>query len=156
VASRSPAIRSEVEQQFAESFDYLARRLARRFGCSLDDAEDAVQVAFMRLIEYRPEGNVGGWLFTVAKHELFRRLRDLKREQPEADAQNETTSDLDRLEATQVLALLGELKPQQQRCLTLQALGFSYDEIRDLTGQTYAWVNRHLTEGRRALRELAE
>lgn len=115
-----------------------------------------MQVAFMRLIEHQPEGNVGGWLFTVAKHELFIRLRELKREQPEAGAENAATVDVDeRMHAAHVLSLLGELKPQQRRCLALQALGYSYEEIGEQTGETFTWVNRHLTEGRRALRELA-
>jgi RNA polymerase sigma-70 factor (ECF subfamily) len=155
VAHTSVPASTEVEQQFAESFDRLARRLARRFGCSLDDAEDAMQTAFIRLIEHRPEGNIGGWLFTVAKHELFARLRELRRERPEAEAQNLTAADLhDHVEAADFLARLGKLKPQQQRCLALQAFGYSYEEIGEQTGQSFTWVNRHLTEGRRALRKL--
>lgn len=150
------AATSEVEQQFAESFDRLASQLARRFRCSLDDAEDAMQIAFMRLVERQPEGNIAGWLFTVAKHELFIRLRELRREQPEAEAENLATVDLrEHLDIADLVALLGALKPQQRRCLVLQAFGYSYAEIGEETGQSFTWVNRHLTEGRRALRDLA-
>jgi DNA-directed RNA polymerase specialized sigma24 family protein len=49
---------------------------------------------------------------------------------------------------------LGELKPQERRALLLQAQGYSYAEIRGLTGWTHTKVNRCLSEGRARLREL--
>jgi DNA-directed RNA polymerase specialized sigma24 family protein len=47
---------------------------------------------------------------------------------------------------------LAELKPDQQRALSLFALGHSYREITDITGWTYTKVNRSITEGRAQLR----
>lgn len=40
--------------------------------------------------------------------------------------------------------------------LRLRGQGWSYEQIYGLTGRTYTWVNRHLAEGRTALRKLAE
>jgi hypothetical protein len=37
--------------------------------------------------------------------------------------------------------------------LTCRLLGLSYKDAQRATGHTYTWVNRHITEGRRALRE---
>jgi DNA-directed RNA polymerase specialized sigma24 family protein len=47
---------------------------------------------------------------------------------------------------------LAHLKPDQQKALSLFALGHSYREIANLTGWTYTKVNRCITEGRAKLR----
>jgi DNA-directed RNA polymerase specialized sigma24 family protein len=38
--------------------------------------------------------------------------------------------------------------------LLLRADGHSYKAICELTGRTYTWVDRHISEGRQALRLL--
>ncbi len=53
-------------------------------------------------------------------------------------------------------AQLAALKPQERRAIGLQAAGCSYAEIQAITGWTYTKVNRCLTEGREALREVPE
>ena len=53
-----------------------------------------------------------------------------------------------------VAIALAALKPQERRAIRLKAEGYSYREITELTGWTYTKVNRCLTEGRRALRQL--
>jgi DNA-directed RNA polymerase specialized sigma24 family protein len=49
---------------------------------------------------------------------------------------------------------LSTLKRDERRALWLFGLGFSYGEICQVTGWTYTKVNRCLSEGRAALREL--
>jgi DNA-directed RNA polymerase specialized sigma24 family protein len=44
------------------------------------------------------------------------------------------------------------LGTHRRSALTLRAAGYSYKEIQQLLGVTYTWVNRHVTEGRQALR----
>ena len=92
--------------------------------------------------------------YTVAKHEALALLR--RREQPAEDVGAELagTSVDDILEAREALRALERLKPQQRLVLCLQIEGHSYSAISRLTGQSYTWVNRHLTEGRRDLRRL--
>jgi DNA-directed RNA polymerase specialized sigma24 family protein len=58
-------------------------------------------------------------------------------------------------ETRERLALIARLRPNQRLAVTLRAAGFGYQEIADLTGKTYTWTNRHVTEGRARLRELA-
>ncbi|MGH2763227.1 MAG: RNA polymerase sigma factor [Thermoleophilaceae bacterium] len=60
------------------------------------------------------------------------------------------------LDAHEAIRLVGQLTPNQRLAMSLRVAGYSYRELADLTGQTYTWVNRHLTEGRRALRNLAQ
>lgn len=43
---------------------------------------------------------------------------------------------------------LGDAKPREATVLFLQAAGYSYRELQQLTGATYTAVNRRLTEGR--------
>lgn len=49
---------------------------------------------------------------------------------------------------------LAALKPQERRALALKAEGYSYEEIRALTGWTYTKVNRCMAEGRESFLEL--
>ena len=55
-----------------------------------------------------------------------------------------------------MLTLIDRLQPAQRTVLRLQMIGLSYSEISDRTGRSYPWVNRQLSEGRRALRRLLE
>lgn len=52
------------------------------------------------------------------------------------------------------VAHFSQLKAAERRALFLQAGGYRYHEIADLTGSTYTAVNRRLSEGRAHLRQL--
>jgi RNA polymerase sigma factor (sigma-70 family) len=99
-----------------------------------------------------------GWLVTVATHELYALLRKRRNEHDcEAIEQFASVGDPElALEAREALEALGALKPQQRDTLALRAGGYSYEEIQSLTGRTYTWVNRHVSEGKRALRLAVE
>jgi RNA polymerase sigma factor (sigma-70 family) len=130
-----------------------------RLGVSRELAEDAVAFAWVQLIRTRPEhDSIGGWLYTVAKHEAFALIRAANREQPAEEIESARTAPppADILGPRKRLALVDRLKPQQRTVLHLRMAGLSYQEICQHTGQTYTWVNRHLTEGRQALRRLIE
>jgi RNA polymerase sigma factor (sigma-70 family) len=122
-------------------------------------AEDAVARAWLQLLCYQPgRDNVVGWLYTVAKHEAFRLLRAAKAEQPvdEIWPRPAAPPPEEILETRKVLAPIERLKPQQRTVLRLQIAGLSYKEMSKHTRQSYTWVNRHLTEGKQALRRLIE
>lgn len=134
--------------------------------------EDACQLAWLQLLLYQPEPreNVLAWLTVVARHEAYRLARDSKRSLPASsvtvtDEEGNTTEldpdfapgpDRDPLlghDAREALAALAELKPAQRTALALKVAGYKYKEIQELCGgKTYTWVNRHITEGRAALR----
>ena len=59
------------------------------------------------------------------------------------------------LERREAVELLNGLGVNQRVALTLRAAGFSYREIAAITGKTYTWTNRHLSEGRARVRALA-
>jgi DNA-directed RNA polymerase specialized sigma24 family protein len=55
-------------------------------------------------------------------------------------------------EARELRSIAG-LGRHRRTALTLRAVGYSYKEIQKLLGVTYTWGNRHVTEGRQALRQ---
>lgn len=158
------------EQLFREYNTKLVRLLAHgQRGSCLMLAEDAASFAWMTLWTRREADDVDletvrGWLFTTAKHKLWRMLdkREVNAEPgtlfavltaPEHDP-------LDRLEAHEQLGHLADLKYAQQRALVLQAQGYSYHEIGAMFGHptpvgvvNNTWANRHIREGRDALRK---
>ena len=60
------------------------------------------------------------------------------------------------LEAKEALHALASLKGRQRDTLALQVAGFSYREIQAIRGVTYTNGNRHVSEGRAAVRQLRE
>lgn len=110
------------------------------------------------------------WLTVVARYEAYRLVRDYRQTSPASclsatdEEGNVTAFDPDHvlgperdpladLEVREALAALAALKPAQRTTLALKVAGYRYKEIQELCGgKTYTWVNRHLTEGRAALR----
>lgn len=139
--------------------DRLERTIARKFG-RLDrhQVEDACMFAWTQLAASRTvEPSFAlPWLTTVATNEALRLWRVGGRtESLDAEGMPEPAAALDldaQVDAHELAAALATLKPQQRLALGLFAQGYSYREIAELTGRTYTWVNRHIGEGKAALR----
>lgn len=154
----------DVERLYLESAEQLRRCVRARFSrTSVPDAviEDACAQAWLIAWRHReriePDSPIG-WLIVVAVNEVLALLRKRRGEACAELSESDGTSligDIDRaLEFQDLVTALAGLKPQQQTTLLLKAAGFRYDEIERITGRTYTWVNRHISEGRRALREV--
>ncbi len=145
-------------------------RRARRLSLCADDADDALQRAVEILLTRShlvDRERIVPWMLTVVGREALavrrRRMRDLGSEpvgdapDPIAFAPSEEPGPLERLEQRErvrrAARLLRRLKPQERRALALQAEGYSYAEIQQITGWTYTKVNRCLAEGRARLRQ---
>lgn len=154
----------DVEKLFREHRDHLVAAVQRRFAqASRATVEEACAETW--LIAWRHRDAVSdetafAWLFVVARNVMLEVLRKRGGEQlddeaalarPAAAADPELV-----LEAREALAAVAALKPQQRRALALQVAGLSYAEIQELDGVTQTWVNRHISEGRAALRAIAE
>jgi DNA-directed RNA polymerase specialized sigma24 family protein len=115
-----------------------------------------------------------GWLRVIARHEVFRLLRNLRREplaedirrrssegvpgEPVSIAEQVTdprTVELE-VEAREALRLVASLDRNQRETLTLAAAGHSYAEIQRIRRVSYTNVNRHMTEGRAKARRLRD
>ncbi len=164
---------AELLTEVLQRSEHLLQRQAHRHAEHQDDADDALQSAYLLFIErYNGLGEPLAWLYTTVKREAWaiRRRGSRQKERSlmyEADG-NEGEFDLSELlptdaagpaESLQRNELLAErrrdlaaLKPDERRALWLQALGLSYVEICEATGWTHTKVNRCLSEGRAALR----
>jgi RNA polymerase sigma factor (sigma-70 family) len=161
------AQRGELSQ--LASSEAALRRTARRYSLCPDDAEDAYQRAVEILLTKSPPAEpqrLAAWMQVVTRREALAVRRSRERLLgPPSDFDGERLERLacdrpdphERLERRERIAsalrLLFELKPQERRALVLQALGYSYAEICELSGWTYTKVNRCLAEGRAKLRK---
>jgi RNA polymerase sigma factor (sigma-70 family) len=155
----------DVQQAFREHGDALLWSMRRHFP-RVQPAliEDVCAEAWAIAWRYRDEVDPGhefAWLVVVARHELYRLAHKRRRELLDGDGQagmihaREGDPEL-ALEAREALRALDALTPNQRRAIALRTAGFSYEEIQAIEDKTYTWVNRHLTEGTRALRAAAE
>ena len=127
---------SEIERLFEQHSPALYR-FARVLLHQPEDAEDVVQVAFVRLIEHLARGgdrtNLRAWLFTVTANLARDRIRARWRwmpweeiEEPRVPADTTiTTQDPER----EFLAIAHRLAPRDRLLLALRAQGLSYREI---------------------------
>lgn len=158
-SANGSAQRGDEEVLYRQHHEALVRMVRGRLRVSQEVAEDAVSFAWMQLVRTQPgRENVVGWLYTVAKYEVFATMRRAQREATveELPPMAAPGSVEGIVEARETMVSLRGLKAHQRLVLIMKAEGFSYNEIAALTGKTYTWVNRHLTEGRRAARRLEE
>jgi RNA polymerase sigma factor (sigma-70 family) len=176
LANRRSEVEALASRLYAERRSYLLR-IAERNSLNRDDAEDALQETFITFVRaYDPAGGAHplAWLTLVLKRECWQRTRREhldRRAGQEIDNPEEGNGTCLELipdpgrspdQAAEVADLvaetrdqLAELKPQERRALSLLALGYSYEEIGEITGWTYTKINRCIAEGRSRLRGLA-
>jgi RNA polymerase sigma factor (sigma-70 family) len=181
VPTAKPA-RSRAKHRSAERIAeqiYIAHRsrllaIAKRNFGSPELAEDAVQdalVLFMEHFDPTSQAPPLAWLSLTLKRRCWEIARNQRRDRakrPEQDidrcsqqqlpttpiGQPEEMLDLAEEIATTRRRLEG-IKRDERRAISLLAFGYSYSEIRDLTGWSHRKVARCVTEGRSALRQLA-
>lgn len=146
---------------FAELHDPLVVKLTAAFDGDRHLAEEAATFAWLVMLRRQPErsNGLGGWLYVTGLHEGWRLRRRGQRqdlfEMPEIPAVAGNGRDpLEVVRERDQLQLLEQLPDRQRLTLTLFAAGYSYSEIAAATGHTYTWVNRQMTKGRAALRQL--
>jgi RNA polymerase sigma factor (sigma-70 family) len=157
------------------------RRTARRFSLCADDADDAFQRALEILLTKAPaleRPRLAAWMHVVTRREALALRRSRERllgasasarfagTLPDGcgaesaierlpSARPDPIEHVERRERVlRAARLLAVLKPQERRAIVLQAEGYSYAEICQITGWTYTKTNRCLAEGRARLRQL--
>ena len=147
---REPAAVSRIYTAYAPA-------LFRFFMASVGDrhlAEDLTGTTFVSAIESLPRFRgpveaLGGWLFQIARHDLYdhRRRQARARMEPLEDnldeaavlagAEDPEELAIARLEGGRVLAALGDLSPDQREVLLLRmAAGLTAPEVADILGKT--------------------
>jgi RNA polymerase sigma factor (sigma-70 family) len=148
------------------------RHQARRNSLSSADAEDALQEACIQFLRayHGPldRSRAMPWMMLVTKRCAWAIGRHRRRERPlefhegiwpEGDCPEprgpETLAEVD-AELSERWELLERLKPNEREALLGVGLGYSYKEIAQRNEWTYTKVNRCVSEGRAALREMAQ
>lgn len=144
----------------------LQRTVARAVRAPRELIEDACQTAWTILLRSQPDRYaIFGWLRVVATHEAYRlcaiEQRDARLERVWPDDCDGDWRDviadprsLDAaLEAVDALRTLACLPDRQREDFSLKVAGYSYEEIRVLTGgRTFTNVNKSLVKARRHIR----
>ncbi|MGO9959724.1 MAG: RNA polymerase sigma factor [Solirubrobacteraceae bacterium] len=155
-------------QEVGELYAARAERVRQqvRTGVRAPDAviEDACQFAWSRLMHNRlrvRRRTAQAWLVSTAVHEALRLVHRQGRDLP-LDGLLDQACELAPLGAGPTidelvqqrarLESIGGLPERQQRMLWLRALGLSYAEIAELTGDSPRTVERQLVRARRELR----
>ncbi|HWE74578.1 MAG TPA: RNA polymerase sigma factor [Stellaceae bacterium] len=165
---------SENDTAARAAFDHLLgalrpklHRYCARMTGSVIDGEDAVQEALVKAIEAFPSfasiDNPEAWLFRIAHNatlDLVRRRarQEARQSEKELDMIVDPVSTVeDRLNAAVSLRTFMHLPAAQRSSVILMdVLGYSLDEIVDVTGTSLPSVKAALHRGRTRLKELAQ
>jgi RNA polymerase sigma-70 factor, ECF subfamily len=165
----SPSGADEARAAFDSSLGELRPKLHRycaRMTGSVIDGEDVVQEAMMKAINAFPKAgliaDLDGWLFRIAHNAALDFLR--RRRRYEAIHSNEelemiaalVNPESDRQAAAASLRTFMRLPAAQRSCVILMdVLGYSLDEISQVTETSVPAVKAALNRGRKRLREIA-
>ena len=148
------------EEQLYRTHARKLRSVVRiQVNTSDDIVEDACAFAWLQLVRCQPRRDtVFGWLRTVAIRAAVRLDRVARADAPiqTSELEHQSLSDLrhDPQTTDEVIDALDALRAlhhRQRIALGLQALGFHYREIGELTGDTLLTVARHMRRARRAV-----
>jgi len=136
--------------------------IARRYTRSMDEAEDILQDAFIkvftRLAEFRGEGSFEGWMRRIVVNTALnhwqsgqhRRQQMLLDDVPEPFAPDADA--FDRLGVAEVLALMEQLPDGCRMVLNLYAVdGYSHGEIAEMLGIQESTSKAQLSKARKQL-----
>ena len=166
MSEESGAARAAFDRLLGELRPKLHRYCARMTG-SVIDGEDAVQEALVKAIEAYPSfasiENPEAWLFRIAHNATLDLLRRRARQEArQAEKELEMIVDPvstveDRQSAAVSLRTFMRLPASQRSSVILMdVLGYSLDEIADVTEASLAAVKAALHRGRARLKELAQ
>jgi DNA-directed RNA polymerase specialized sigma24 family protein len=159
-----PPARGDEDQLYRRYHRRLQRAVARAVNAPNELIEDACQAAWTTLLRSQPERYaIFAWLRVVAIREAYRlsatdrreaRLEGLQGDERDWDEVISDRKSLDdALEALEALRTLAALPERQREDLALRVAGYSYEEIRVLTGgRTFTNVNKSLVKARAAIR----
>jgi RNA polymerase sigma-70 factor (ECF subfamily) len=161
-----PAERAELDRMFGDARPLLHRYCARMTG-SVVDGEDVVQEAFLKAIEasVRIESptNPEAWLFRIAHNAALdflrrRTRREIAHSHEDLDVIATPVDPMrDRETAAAGLRTFMRLTVAQRSAIILRdVLGYSLQEVSEVTGSSVPSVKSALQRGRMCLRELAQ
>jgi RNA polymerase sigma factor (sigma-70 family) len=166
----SPCVlRGDEDALYRAHADRLRRTVRGLVAASDDQVDDACATAWLILLRSQPHRDTAfGWLVTVAVRETWRLTRADRTAAPvhtcaregagaALDPPAELLDPLAPMHARERLRAVAQTLPvRKRRLVALQALGFTYAEIAELTGDTPRTVDRQLRYAKRLLDPLRE
>jgi RNA polymerase sigma-70 factor, ECF subfamily len=157
--------RDAFDRLLAELRPKLHRYCARMTG-SVIDGEDVLQEALVKAIEAFGAGgaikNPEGWLFRIAHNAALDFLRARARSdrhfsEGDADMMADTVNRIEDREivAASLNSFMRLPPPQRSSVILMDVLGYSLDEIGEITAMTVPGIKAALHRGRARLRDLA-
>jgi hypothetical protein len=160
----APPARGDEAELYRRHHRDLHHAVAHALNAPRELIEDACQTAWAILLRTQPDRHaIFAWLRVVAIHEAYRlsaierrETRLASRRTDHRDGENliadPHTLD-DALEALEALRTLAALPARQRDDLTLNLGGYTYDEIRIITGgRTFTSVSKSLAKARARIR----
>jgi len=154
--------RAALAELYEQHGGWLTIRLSRRCG-DPDIVDTALQDTFLAVWkqakDYRPTGEVGAWLWTIAVRRLIDQLRKRPPPQPVADVQPLADVIIHEvplaLGHTELGAAFGSLDPELQAVMAATALdGLTNKEAAALLGIPVGTVKSRLSRARQILQEV--
>jgi RNA polymerase sigma factor (sigma-70 family) len=149
----------ELARQLYEQYGFLVYRICLRILGSHDDARDALQTVFLKLLEHyatvTDKERIVPWIFTAAKNHCYNVLRFSKKFAGAVDADATPGSDRfdERLAAQELvrLAFINHNKGVRDAVYYTYAEELDQQEIGKLTGQSPATIRRNLKRFRESV-----
>ena len=146
-------------KELYEKYGFLIYRTCMNILHSEDDAKDALQTVFLKLLEYyctiRNPDKIVPWIFKAAKNHCFNLLRHQKKFSNAQEAQDTEYVDGfdERISAKEIIRLIfkNQGKKVRDAVYFTYVEGFDQQEIRKLTGQSPATVRRNLKRFKNSL-----
>jgi DNA-directed RNA polymerase specialized sigma24 family protein len=163
------ALRGDEDMLYRAYADRLLRAVRVRVRATDDQIEDACASAWLILLAAQPRRETAfAWLLTVAEREAWRICAADRTQAPVQafelegsgallDPPAEFRDPLAPLHARELLRAVAAALPERQlRLVALQALGYTYAQIVEITGETPRAVDRHMRRAKRGLDPLRE
>lgn len=136
------------------------RRFARSLCATPEDAEDAAQEALIILYRkigmLRASGALASWMFRIVRNECLRRARTIRPPAPLPEGAVHSAEDevLQRIEASEVAAVIAALPVEQRRVLIMRDIqGHSGRTVAEALGLSTAAMKSRLHRARTAVQQ---
>jgi len=151
----------EIFQRHRQSILRCCRKILGDESLAEDLSQEAFKRAFTEIDRFH-DGNLRGWLFTIARRLCINQLRSKftreisSLEDPDTLA-SASTAEGDFVTAEEVLRVLADLPVEQRVCLKLLYIeGLTYEEIVSASGYSAAEVKTYVQNGKRRFKILWE
>ncbi len=151
-----------------QRYTVLLLGVAMKYLKDKEQAADAVQQVFMKVLTALPKGeiqNFKGWLYILMRNHCFQQLRDKKYVQGEEALADRTAPELPDVqtlveqehEIYRMREALGQLEEGQRICISLFYLEKkTYQQIMEEKGFSFMQVKSHIQNGKRRLKYIME